>query len=123
MSRELKFRGHVKDLGIVTDVSIHNKETKEEYMWFIHVEAFEQQYPDVDISDDEGLEKINLFMNDEWVYGISEIDQYTGKNDCKGVEMYENDDIWSAPGYVSKIIWDKEQASFISRYSLCKVFS
>ncbi len=117
MSRELKFRGHVKDLGVVTDVSIHNKETNGEYRWFIHVEAFIEQYPNLDLDNDEELEKINLFVNDEYVYGISLLDQYTGKNDCKGVEIYENDQIYSCPGYSSVVLWDKEQASFISRYS------
>lgn len=114
MNREIKFRAFIAGLGMVEEIIImHPISEGSAYSWYIHYEGFQDQYPDIDLGDEDSLdEKFKLTSGDDFIYGETRVMQFTGKNcyfnDSESKPLYEGDIVETVYGNM-ECVWNDDK--------------
>lgn len=106
---EFYFRVFVPELGMIEDVIVYGKDR-----FGIHIEAFEEQYPDLTLNGDldDVLEDFDMYESEEYIFGNGEITQFTGMLDINQKYIFKKDIVRCLLGGEMKGVRDVVEYSF-----------
>lgn len=107
---EFYFRVFVPGFGMIEDAIVYGKDR-----FGIHIEALEEQCPEVDWpakSRDDILEEFNLYESEDYVFGEGQITQFTGQVDINKKYIFKKDIVKCLLGGEMKGVRDVVEYSF-----------